>query len=103
MAKIAVIATGGKQYVVKAGETIFIEKIPKEAGEDVSFETLLIADESGSGLEVGTPKLSTSAKAKVLKQLRDKKIEVIKFKAKSRYRRHNGHRQHKTKLEVTSI
>lgn len=105
MSKIAVIKTGGKQYKVKEGDRLAIEKIGGEIGDKITMdEVLLIADESGSDLQLGKPTLE---KAKVVAQIIDqgraKKITVIKYKAKTRYRRKLGHRQHYTKLLIESI
>mgnify|MGYP001765215111 CR=1 FL=1 len=103
MAKVAVIATGGKQYLVKPGDVVEIEKIEGKNGDVVQFDTLMTADESGSNLDLGKPNTSSKVKAKVLEQFRDDKITVIKFKAKTRYRRKHGHQQHKTKVQIESI
>jgi len=102
---IAVIKTGGKQYKVEEGKQFKIEKIKGEKGEKVSFDkVLLISDEKGTKLQVGQPFLEGKAvEAEILEQARDKKINVIKFKRKTRYRRKLGHRQHHTKVKITKI
>ena len=99
---IAVIETGGKQYLVKSGDTITIEKIPAEAGEKINFDkVLLTANDDGSDTKVGTPYLSGVTVAAVCKkQGRDKKILVVKYKRKVRYRRAHGHRQHQTTVTI---
>ena len=98
----AVIQTGGKQYLVKSGETIKIEKIEGDAGSNIEFDkVLLTANEDGSDVKIGTPFLEgVSIKAKVEKQGRDKKIRVVKYKSKIRYKRVLGHRQHKTTVTI---
>jgi large subunit ribosomal protein L21 len=101
--KIAVIKTGGKQYKVKSGQVLKIEKIEKEAGENVKFDTLLVADTDGSAIDLGAPSLGEKVEAKVLEQGRDKKVTVVKYKNKTRYKRTIGHRQSFTKIEITSI
>ncbi len=101
MAKIAVIKTGGKQYKVAEGETLKIEKLDKETGEKVKFDTLLISD--GKAINIGAPSLGEKVEAEVIKEGKAKKVSVIKFKNKVRYRRNVGHRQHFTEVKITSI
>jgi large subunit ribosomal protein L21 len=100
MAKIAVIATGGKQYKVAEGDKIFIEKIDGKEGSSVKFDTLLIADKD---VEIGTPQVKSQVEGAIIKQTTAPKIDVIKFKAKSRYKRKLGHKQQKTQVEITKI
>jgi len=100
----AVIQTGGKQYKVKEGETLKIEKLDVEPGKNIDLDVLMVADEEGKNVKVGTPILSgAKVTAKVLEQGRAKKIEVVKYKPKSRYKRTNGHRQPFTKIEITKV
>lgn len=101
MSKIAVIKTGGKQYKVALGQTLKIEKITGADNEPVKFETLLIAD--NDNLELGQPSLGEKVEAKIITQGRDKKVSVIKFKNKTRYKRNVGHRQPFTKVEIVKI
>jgi len=103
MTKIAVIKTGGKQYKVKKGDVVKIEKLDKKDGSKVSFDTLLTAETDGKNLNLGQPSLGKKVEAKVLEQGRDKKISVIKYKNKTRYLRNKGHRQSFTKAEITLI
>ncbi len=100
---LAVIKTGGKQYLVKAGDKIKIEKVKGNAGENIKFDTILVADESGEKVEIGKPLLKTKVSAKILKQERTKKISVIKYKSKTRYKRNIGHRQPYTEVEIEKI
>ena len=101
----AVIETGGKQYLIKTGDTLKIEKLDVEAGKDVVFEkVLLLAKEDGTDVKIGTPYLDgVSISATVEEQTRDKKIRVVKFKRKVRYKRVHGHRQYKTKIKVKEV
>lgn len=101
----AVIQTGGKQYLVQPGQTLKIEKVEVEEGKDVVFDkVLLVADEDGSNVKIGTPYLDgVTIKAKVEGQGRDKKIRVTKYKRKVRYKRVQGHRQHVTTVTVGDI
>jgi len=105
MAKIAVIKTGGKQYKVKENDRLNIEKIAGEKDSKVRFDQVfLVADEDGKDVKVGTPAVSgAKVEAKILEQARDKKVIVIKYKAKTRHSVKRGHRQHFTKVEITGI
>jgi ribosomal protein L21 len=101
MAKIAIIKTGGKQYKVAEGQDLKIEKLEKNQGDKIKFETLLIANDKD--LQIGKPSLGEKVEAEVMEQGRAKKIMVVKFKNKTRYTRNNGHRQPFTKVKITSI
>ena len=97
----AVIKTGGKQYLVKEGDVVNIEKLIAEPGEVVSFETLLTFD--GDKVSVGTPTVSGKVSGEVVAHGRAAKISVVKYKAKSRYTRRSGHRQHFTRVKITKV
>lgn len=101
MSKIAVIKTGGKQYKVKEGDTIKVEKLEAENGQKVKFDTLLIAD--GEKLELGQPSLGDKVEAEVLETAKGKKVTVVKYKNKTRYKKTVGHRQHFTAVKVLKI
>jgi len=101
MAKIAVIKTGGKQYKVKEGETIKVEKLTAEPGKKVKLETLLIAE--GDSLDLGQPSLGQKVEAEVITSGKDKKVTVVKYKNKTRYKRTIGHRQPFTSLKIDKI
>ena len=98
----AIIQTGGKQYLVKKGDKIQIEKVAGEAGNVLKFDKVLLTS-SGSDVSVGKPYLTTTVEGKVVKQGRGDKIRVFKYRAKSKYRRTQGHRQHYTEIEITKI
>lgn len=110
MAEMAVIKTGGKQYIVAAGKKLKIEKLPQEEGTDIEFsEVLLIQNDpsTSSGqatVKIGTPFLEgAKVKGKILKQGKEKKVVIFKFKAKKRERVKRGHRQPYSEVEITSI
>lgn len=100
--KLAVIKTGGKQYLVKEGDKLRIEKIIAPEGGDVKFdEVLLVADKD---VKLGTPLVGgVEVKAKILKQARSKKIVVFHYHSKTRYKKKAGHRQHYTEVKIESI
>ena len=102
MAKIAVIKTGGKQYVVTPKQTLKIEKIEGDKNQEVEFkEVLLVGDIKTGKTEVGDPYVdSTLVRAKILEQGRAKKVTVLKYKPKVRYRKKRGHRQMYTKVQI---
>jgi large subunit ribosomal protein L21 len=100
--KKAVIATGGKQYLVSEGETIEVELL-HATDKSVSFEPLLVID--GDEITVGTPIV---AKAKVTAEIvaediKADKVTAIRYKAKKRVHKVHGHRQHHTAIKITSI
>ncbi|MBQ9721663.1 MAG: 50S ribosomal protein L21 [Oscillospiraceae bacterium] len=98
----AVIATGGKQYRVKEGDVLCIEKIDAEVDSVVSFDVLLLGE--GDEVKVGAPTVAgAKVEAKVLGQVKGEKIVVYKYKSKKTYHRKQGHRQPYTKVEITSI
>lgn len=103
MSKIAVIKTGGKQYKVKEGDTIKIEKLGLEDGKKVKFDTLMIADTDGSSLDLGAPSLGEKVEAEVVSSGQGKKVLVVKYKSKTRYKRTIGHRQEFTQVKIEKI
>ena len=100
---LAIIKTGGKQYLIAKGDKIKVEKLPGKEGSSVKFDTLLITDEKGSKVEVGKPLLKSKVEAKILKQDKAKKILVVKYKSKTRYKRRVGHRQPYSLVQIEKI
>ena len=99
----AIIKTGSKQYKVKPGDVVDVEKLPAEEGSSVELTDVLAISRDGE-LIVGNPLVpESSVVAQVRAQARDKKIIVFKYKRKVRYRRKKGHRQPYTRLFITSI
>ena len=98
----AIIETGGKQYKVEQGDVVFIEKLNVEAGEAVTFDKVLVV--GGDDLKVGAPSVEgATVSANVVKNGKDKKIIVYKYKPKKGYHKKQGHRQPYTKVEITAI
>ena len=88
----AIIKTGGKQYKVEPGKFVDVEKLDAEVGAEVTFEALMVVD--GESVKVGTPVVDgVKVTGKVLKQDKQKKIVVFKYKSKKDYRKKQGHRQ----------
>lgn len=99
----AVIETGGKQYQVKEGDVVFVEKLNAEEESEVTFDKI-VAVNSGDSIKVGTPYVDGSTvSAKVLKNGKSKKITVFTYKPKKGEKRKMGHRQPYTKVEITKI
>lgn len=102
---LAVIKTGGKQYIVKEGDNLKIEKIDKKIGDKAVFEdVLLMSDKEGKEIKIGSPFVSgAKVQGEVIEQGKNKKVEVVKYKSKTRYKRTLGHRQNYTKIKITKI
>lgn len=101
---LAVIQTGGKQYIVREGQELAIELLTEEVGSALNLDALLVFEEDGSDAKVGTPIVSgAKVEAKVLEHGKAKKVSVIKYKPKVRYRRNVGHRQPFTKIKIEKI
>ena len=99
----AIIVTGGKQYVVNEGDTLFIEKLPVEAGDAVTFDQVL-AIVDGENPKFGAPVVEgAKVEATVVKNGKGKKVRVYKYKAKKGYHKRQGHRQPYTKVEIGKI
>lgn len=99
----AVIETGGKQYRVAKDETIAVERLAGEPGDQVSFEAVLLV-EGEEGVKVGAPHLAgAKVSGEVVAQTRAPKILVFKKKRRTNYRRRAGHRQHQTMVKITEI
>ena len=100
---LATIETGGKQYNVKEGDKINIEKLEGEAGGKVVFDKVLLCDD-GKQIKVGNPYLSgIKVEGEIVEQFRGKKVDIIKYKAKKRYRKKQGHRQNLTEVKIAKI
>ena len=103
MTEIAVIKTGGKQYIVSPGKKLKIEKLAQEEGSEVVFNEVLLL-ENGTDIEIGTPFIEgAKVTGKLLEQGKAKKVVVFKFKAKKRERKKRGHRQPFSEIEITGI
>ena len=99
----AIVATGGKQYKVREGDILRIEKIPGEVGSPVSFDqVLMVAD--GDDVSIGRPALEGAAvSARIVEQGKASKLIVFKYKRRKRYRRKQGHRQSYTAVKIDAI
>ncbi|MCK4744622.1 50S ribosomal protein L21 [Candidatus Parcubacteria bacterium] len=102
---LAVIKTGGKQYIVKEGDNLKIEKIDKKIGGKINFEEiLLVSDKEGKGIKIGNPFIDgVKVQGEIIEQGKNKKVVVVKYKSKTRYKRTLGHRQNYTKVKITKV
>lgn len=99
----AIIETGGKQYKVEAGDTVFIEKLNAEADSEITFDKV-VAVGTDNGITVGTPYVDgASVTAKFVKNGKAKKVIVFTYKSKKNEKRKMGHRQPYTKVEIAAI
>ena len=99
----AIIRTGGKQYRVSEGDVLNVEKLNVEEGQEVVFDEVLTVVNDGD-VKVGAPTVAgAKVTAKVAKQGKADTIFVFKYRAKSNYRKRQGHRQPFTQVEITSI
>ncbi|OGZ19069.1 MAG: 50S ribosomal protein L21 [Candidatus Nealsonbacteria bacterium RBG_13_42_11] len=97
---LAIIQTGGKQYLVSPGQKIKIEKIEKKDGSEIVFNDVLLLEKSKK-VEIGTPFLKEiKVIGKVLRQGKTKKVIAFKYRAKRRYKVKKGHRQPFTEVEI---
>lgn len=100
---LAVITTGGKQYLVSPGDKIKIEKIDQKEGEEIIFEQVLLLEKENN-LAIGQPVIKgAKVKAKILKQGKHKKITLLKHRPKKRYQKKMGHRQPFSEVEIKTI
>ena len=98
----AVVKTGGKQYTVKPGDVLEIEKLPVEEGAEVELPVIFVAD--GDKIEADPEKAAaTKVTAKVLSQFKGKKQLVFKFKKRKGYKKLRGHRQQLTRVRIMSV
>jgi large subunit ribosomal protein L21 len=100
---LAILKTGGKQYKIKEGDKIKVEKLEGEEGTVITFdEVLFIGDEKE--VKIGTPVVAgAKVEARIIKTEKGDKVTGVKFKAKKRYKVKFGHRQTMTELEIISI
>ncbi|WP_411832519.1 50S ribosomal protein L21 [Pseudoxanthomonas mexicana] len=98
----AVVVTGGKQYRVTQGETLRVEKLEAEAGNEVTFDNILMLGDA-DGIKVGDALKGATVTAKVVGHGRADKVRIIKFRRRKHHMKRQGHRQHYTEIEITGI
>lgn len=101
---LAVIKTGGKQYIVTPGQKLKVEKLEGEAGAAIKFEEVLLVESDDKKVEIGEPVVKgATVAAKIVEQTKGPKVIAYKYKAKKRYHLKKGHRQQLTEVEITGI
>lgn len=101
--KYAVLKSGGKQYKVKEGDTIIVDKVNSDKNKEVAFENVLLLV-SDSGVKLGNPTISgVKVKGKIVEDFKGEKVRVAKFKSKVRYRRVIGFRPMLSKVKIEKI
>ena len=98
----AVLVTGGKQYRVVQGETLRVEKLEVEAGNEIKFDNILMLGDAG-GIKLGDALKGASVTAKVVAHGRADKVRIIKFRRRKHHMKRQGHRQYYTEIEITGI
>ena len=98
----AVIVSGGKQYRVTKGDTIYVEKLDQQPDSTISFDVLMLG--SDEGVKIGAPTVAGAmVEGKVIGQVKGEKIIIYKYKSKKNFDRKTGHRQKYTKVEITAV
>ncbi|MFA6376907.1 MAG: 50S ribosomal protein L21 [Candidatus Paceibacterota bacterium] len=101
---LAVIKTGGKQYIVTPGQKLKIEKLEGEAGAAINFDEVLLVEKDDKKVEIGQPTVKgAKVAATIVAQTKGPKVIAYKYKAKKRYHCKKGHRQQLTEVEITGI
>jgi len=99
----AVVKTGGKQYKVAPGEKLKVEQIPADVGAEVTLDQVLMIGE-GESVRLGAPTVAgASVKATVVAQGRGEKVKIFKMQRRKHFRKHQGHRQNYTEIEISGI
>jgi len=104
MGKLAVIQTGGKQYIVSPGQSLKVEKIKNaKIGEDIIFDKVLLIAEKDN-VKIGRPFVNNAkVSAKLEGEGRGKKVTIVKYKAKTRHRKKKGHRQPYALVKISNF
>ena len=99
----AVIQSGGKQYRVKEGQVVRLEKLDIKIGDSIDFDKVLLVGE-GADIAVGAPYLEKAkVSGEIVEQGRGKKIKIVKFKRRKHHRKQMGHRQWFTEVKITAV
>ena len=101
--RYAIFQTGGKQYQALEGKTLSVEKLQGNPGDTIEFTDVYFRKIGPNQFEIGKPTLTGAVKASIIKEIKDPKIIVYKFKRRTKGRVKKGHRQPKTVIRITSI
>lgn len=103
MAKLAIIKTGGKQYLVREGQELVVDRLKDKPNSEISLEVLGVFDDEKNSINLGQPTLKEKIKAKLLENTKGEKIRIARFRAKVRYRRVKGFRPSLTRIKIAKI
>jgi len=103
MTKLAVIKTGGKQYLVEKNSELFVDRINSKENSGITIDKLAEFETEKNTMNIGEPLLKTKIKAKVIEHLKGDKINIFTYKAKSRFRKRKGFRSYLTKIKIIEI
>lgn len=103
MGKLAIIKTGGKQYLVREGQELIVDHLKDKPNTEISLEALGVFDDEKNSINLGQPVLKEKVKAKLLESAKGEKIRIARFKAKVRYRKVKGFRSSLTRIKITKI
>lgn len=103
MSRLAVIKTGGKQYLVGKKDEIIVDKLQSDKGKKVGLETLALIDSQKNTVELGKPLLKMKVQAEVVDHLKGDKVRIARFKAKVRYRKVKGFRAQLSKIKIVKV
>lgn len=103
MVKLAIVRTGGKQYLVSKDSLIVVDKVDEKSGKEVALETLAVFADDGSELDLGLPVLTSKVKAEVISHDKGEKIRIARFKSKVRQRKVRGFRPMLTTLKIKTV
>lgn len=102
MAKFSVVKVSGKQYLVKSGDEILVDKLDSKVNDQIALDTLLSFDDEKLSLQLGKPYITTKTKIKIIEHLKGEKLNILKFKSKVRYTKRQGFRAMLSKIKVIS-
>lgn len=100
---MAVIKSGGKQYLVRENDEVVVDRISADKSSDIELETLAVFEDEGAKIDLGYPLVKSKVKARIVENVKGDKIRVSRFKAKVRYRKVKGFRPHLSKIKILSI
>lgn len=103
MTRLAVVQTGGKQYLVKENDEIVVERISEKEDDKIKVNTLGVFDSEKEMVELGNPSLKNKIEAKILAHVKGDKLRISRFKSKVRYRKVKGFRPSYTKIKILKI
>lgn len=100
----AIVEIGGKQIKVEKDNTIYVNRLHEEEGQNVEFDKVLLVDDNNGNVTVGQPTVENAkVTGKVLQHLKDDKVTVMKKKPRRGYKKKQGHRQYLTQLQIENI